>query len=209
MPDVSISRRAVLFGASSAFVLAAAPAFAGAKDNFLIVPGKSFGPIKKGTTLSEIERIYGKANVRVGMVQPPHADFQKQRAAVLFPGTRDEAEAYLVDGAARVERVVVHKAGGRWHSKEGLRIGTGLAALEKMLGGPFPITAYGQDGGGAVGQVRNRALARHLFIRLAPDPKKTLSAADEAAMNKNFRSDHPAARRAGLTVSVIWWDLTR
>lgn len=209
MTDTSIARRTALLGASSVLLLAAAPAFAAARDNFLIVPGKSFGPIKKGTTLAEIERIYGKANVRVGMVQPPHADFMKQRAAVLFPGTRNEAEAYLVDGAARVERVVVQKAGGRWHTSEGLRIGTGLAALEKMLGGPFPITAYGQDGGGAVGQVRNRALARHLFIRLTPDPKRKLSPADEAAMNKNFRSDHPAAHRAGLTVSVIWWDVER
>ena len=209
MSETSITRRAALFSASSAFVLAAAPAFAAARDDFLIVPGRSFGPIKKGTTLADIERIYGKANIRVGMVQPPHGDFMKQRAAVLFPGTRNEAEAYLVDGAARVERVVVQKAGGRWHSKEGLRVGSGLAALEKMLGGPFPITGYGQDGGGAVGQVRNRALARHLFIRLAPDPKKKLSAADESAMSRTFRSDHPAARRAGLTVSVIWWDVER
>jgi hypothetical protein len=205
----SLSRRFALIAGASALALAAAPVFAADKDNFLIVPGRSFGPIKKGTTLADVERIYGKANVRVGQVQPPHGDFQKQRAAVIFPGTPDEAEAYLVDGATRVERVVVHKVGGRWNTKEGLRIGTTLAALEKMLGGPFPISAYGQDGGGAVGETRKSALPRHLFIRLAPDAKKRLSDADTAAMNKNFRSDSPAARRAGLMVSVIWWDLTR
>jgi len=205
-----ISRRHALVAAASALALpaASAPASAADKDNFVIVPGKSFGPIRKGATLAELERIYGKANIRVGMEQPPHGDFQKQRAAVIFPGTRDEAAAYLVDGGNRVERVVIQKAGGRWRTQEGLRIGTDLAALEKMLGGPFTISAYGQDGGGAIGQTKS-ALPRHLFIRVAPDEKKTLSAADEAAMNKNFRSNHPAARRAGLTVSVIWWDLTR
>jgi hypothetical protein len=205
----SLSRRFTFIAGTSALALLATPALAADKDNFLIVPGRSFGPIKKGTTLAELERIYGKANIRVGLVQPPHGDFQKQRAAVIFPGTRDEAEAYLVDGATRVERVVVHKAGGRWHTKEGLRIGTNLAALEKVLGGPFPISAYGQDGGGAVGETRKSALPRHLFIRLAPDEKKQISDADTAAMNRNFRSDSPAARRAGLTVSVIWWDVER
>jgi hypothetical protein len=205
----SISRRLALLAAASALVVSAAPAAAADKDNFLIVPGKSFGPIRKGTTLADLERIYGKANIRVGMEQPPHGDFQKQRAAVIFPGTRDEAAAYIVDGGNRVERVVIQKAGGRWHTREGLRIGTGIAALEKMLGGPFAISAYGQDGGGAIGEARKSALPRHLFIRLSPDEKKTISAADEAAMNKRFRSNHPAARRAGLAVSVIWWDLTR
>jgi len=211
MHVTSISRRHALATAASAFAtLATASVLAAAeKDNFVIVPGKSFGPIKKGTTLADLERIYGKANVRVGVEQPPHGDFQKQRAAVIFPGKPDEAAAYLVDGGNRVERVVIQKLGGRWRTQEGLRIGTGLAALEKMLGGPFPISAYGQDGGGAIGATRKSALPRHLFIRLAPDETKKLSAADEAAMNKNFRSDTPAARRAALTVSVIWWDLRR
>lgn len=202
-----ISRRLVLVGGTTALAIAAAPAIAADKDNFLIVPGSSFGPIRKSTTLADLQRIYGKANIRVGMEQPPHGDFQKQRAAVIFPGTRDEAAAYLAEGSNKIERVVITKAGGRWHTKEGLRIGTGLADLEKMLGGPFSITAYGQDGGGAIAKARNSALPRRLFLRLSPDEKKTLSDADTAAMNRNFRSNHPAARRAGLTVSVIWWDL--
>lgn len=206
------SRRALL-AAAAAFAgaaLVAIPARAAEKDNFVIAPGRSFGPIKKGTTLAQLERLYGKANIRVRTVQPPHGDFQKQRAAVIFPGTKDEAVAFLKERTSRVERVVIEKAGGRWRSQEGLRVGTTLAELEKILGGPFPITPYGQDGGGAVGEVRNNALARHLYIRLTYGEKQ-LPAADEKVMfgEKPFRSDHPAARRAGLTVSVIWWDVER
>jgi hypothetical protein len=209
MHSTSISRRfALIAGASTLATAAAAPALANGKDQFLIDPGKSFGHIKKGATLASLEKEFGKANVRVGTEQPPHGDFQKQRAAVLFPGKLDEA-VVLLTPQNRAEGVYIQKAGGKWATKEGLRIGTSLAELEKMLGGPFPISAYGQDGGGAVGQVKNSALARHLFIRLAQDEKKRISDADTAAMNKNFRSDTPAARRAGLTVSVIWWDLTR
>jgi hypothetical protein len=208
MHATSISRRLALIAGASALAAMSAPAFANGKDRFLIVPGKSFGHVKKGATLASLEKAFGKTNVRVGTEQPPHGDFQKQRAAVIFPGTPDEA-VVLLTSKNRAEGVYIQKAGGKWATKEGLRIGAGLAALEKILGGPFPISAYGQDGGGAVGQVKNNALPRHLFIRLAPDEKKRISDADTAAMNKSFRSDTPAARRAGLTVSVIWWDLTR
>lgn len=208
MHTTSISRRFALVAGASALAAVSAPAFANGKDHFLIVPGKSFGHIKKGATLASLEKSFGKANIRVGTEQPPHGDFQKQRAAVIFPGTPDEA-VVLLTPKNRAEGVYIQKAGGKWATKEGLRIGTGVAELEKMLGGPFPISAYGQDGGGAVGQVKNNALSRHLFIRLAQDEKKRITDADTAAMNKNFRSDTPAARRAGLSVSVIWWDLTR
>lgn len=208
MYATSISRRFALIAGASALAVVSAPAFANGKNHFLIVPGQSFGHIKKGATLASLEKDFGKANIRVGTEQPPHGDFQKQRAAVIFPGTPNEAVVLLTPNS-RAEGVYIQKAGGKWATKEGLRIGTGLAELEKMLGGPFPISAYGQDGGGAVGQVKNNALTRHLFIRLAPDQKKQISDADNTAMNKNFRSDSPAARRAGLTVSVIWWDLTR
>jgi hypothetical protein len=205
----SISRRLALLAVASALAVSAAPAAAADKDDFLIVPGTRFGPIGKNTTLADLERIYGKERVRVRMEQPPHGDFPRQRAAVIFSGTPDEAVAYLADDGKTVERVVIQNPGGRWRSREGLRIGADVAALEKMLGGPFPISAFGQDGGGAVRESRKTAVARHLFIRLSPDRKRRISAADEAAMNRDFRSSHPAARRARLAVSAIWWDIAR
>ncbi len=199
----TVSRRLLLTGV----VLAVAAG----KDNFVIVSGRSFGPVKKGATLAGLVRIYGKANIRVRMEQPPHADFQRQRAAVIFPGTANEAVAFLSERGNRVESIVVTKRGGRWRTRKGLRIGLGLAEMERLYGGPFAITGFGRDGGGAVNTVPANAPARALYVRFASSSKTPGSAADAAALEaeKGFRSDHPAARRARLAVSVIWWDLAR
>jgi len=207
----SLSRRLTLIAAALALACFSSPAAAADKDNFVIVPGKSFGPIKKGATLAQLERMYGKANIRVRTEQPPHADFQKQRAAVIFPGTPNEAMAFLSERGNRVESVVVQKRGGKWRTKEGLHVGMGLAEMERVHGGPFAITGFGRDGGGAVNSSVKTAPARELFIRFTPASGRPPGAADEAVLNseKGFRSDHAAARRAGLTVSVIWWDLAR
>jgi hypothetical protein len=211
MHPTSISRRFALVAAASTLAtMAAAPAFAAGKDDFVIVPGKSFGPIKKGATLARLEKIYGKANLRVRTVQPPHADLPKQRAAVIFPGTPNEA-VVLLTRANRAEGVIVEKAGGKWATKEGLRVGLAVEEMERRYGGPFAITGFGQDGGGAVNREPAKAPARALYIRFTSAQTEKVPDADEAVLNaeKGFRSDHPAARRAKLKVSVIWWDLTR
>ncbi len=209
MDHASISRRFALLAAASALALAAAPAIAAGDAQFLIVPGKSFGTIRKGATLAQIEKAYGKANVRVRTVQPPHADMPKQRAAVIFPGTPNEAVALLAERGNRVEGVYVEKAGGKWAAKEGLRVGLPVEEMERLYGGPFAITGFGQDGGGAVNREPAKAPARELYIRLTPGRSGEPTEADNAVLNgeKGFRSDHPAARRAKLRVSVIWWQL--
>ena len=204
-------RRLLLAGVAVSLAAVAAPSQAAQKDNFVIVPGQSFGPIKKGATLAGLLRIYGKANIRVRVVQPPHADFMKQRAAVIYPGTRNEAVAFLSERGNRVESVVVVKRGGRWQTQKGLKVGLGLAEIERRFGGPFAITGFGRDGGGAINTAAANAPARALYVRFAQTSKAPASQADSAVLEaeKGFRSDHPAARRAKLAVSVIWWDLAR
>ena len=46
---------------------------------------------------------------------------------MILPGTPNEAVAFLIERGNRVERVVVAKPGGRWRTKDGLRVGAGLA----------------------------------------------------------------------------------
>ncbi len=207
MNRIVMSRRFALLAAASALV--ASPAFAAGETLFLIVPGKSFGGVKKGATLAQIEQAYGKANVRVRTVQPPHGDLPKQRAAVIYPGTPNEAVALLTERGSRVEGIYVEKTGGKWATKEGLRVGLAAEEMERLYGGPFAITGFGRDGGGAVDRAPAKAPARALFVRFTPTRTGKVPDADEAVLNaeNGFRSDHPAARRAKLTVSVIWWDL--
>jgi hypothetical protein len=111
---IRITRRFALIAAASALATGAlpVPVFAADKDNFVIVPGRSFGPIRKGATFARLQKIYGKANVRLRMVQPPHGDLPRQRAAVIYPGTPDEAVALLSQRYV-VESVLIEKAGGK------------------------------------------------------------------------------------------------
>lgn len=209
MQPIPISRRFALLAAASTLAVAASPALGAGKDDFVIVPGRKFGAIGRGATLTQIEKAYGKANVRVRTLQPPHADLPKQRAAVIFAGTPNEAVALLAERGNRVEGIYVEKAGGKWATKEGLRVGLSVEEMERLYGGPFAITGFGQDGGGAVNREPAKAPARDLYIRFTPGRSGEAPEADNAVLNgeKGFRSDHPAARRAKLKVSVIWWQL--
>jgi hypothetical protein len=189
------------------FLAVSPPAQARSATPYLIVPGKSFGAITARTTLNDLIRIYGRKNVRVGMLQPPHGDFPKQRGAVIHEGTVRAVEVYFKERTNRVERVVVRRgSASAWRTREGLRTGIGLAELERILGGPFPISSYGRDGGGSIVRGRNAAAIRGLYIRLSYPGKVSRADMLKMSSGKPFMSNNPAARRARLRVTVIWWD---
>ena len=185
------------------------PAEAKKTKSYLIVPGKSFGAITGRTTLQDLIRLYGRKNVRVGMLQPPHGDFPKQRGAVIFKNSPREIEVYFRERTNRVERVVVSRNNSAWRTKQGLRTGIGLARLERILGGPFPISSFGRDGGGSILRPRKPGAIRGLYIRLSYPEKVSQADARRMSSGKPFMSNDPAARRARLRVTVIWWDVAR
>lgn len=166
------------------------------RRSWVIVPGVRFGPITGRTTLRDLRRIYGARNVSVRMIQLPHADFGRQRGAVVFPGTAREAKVIFKGRNQGPAHVVVERAGSVWRTDRGLRIGMGLKRLERILGGPFGISGFGRDGGGSIA-ARSPAL-RGLYVRLQ-------GRRYTRRMNKPFLSSHPDARRSRLRVSVIWW----
>jgi len=167
---------------------------------FVIVPGKRFGPITRRTTLSDLRRIYGRKNVWVGTIRLPHADFGDRRGAIVYRGTPREVKVVFKGRNRGPEHVVIDRRNSVWRTDRGLRIGLGLAGLERLIGGPFRITGFAQDGGGAINS--QAAAVRNLYIRLQGDVGKYSS-----LMDQPFSSRHPDARRAGLKVSVIWWDV--
>ena len=175
--------------------------------SYIIVPGKSFGPITRNTTLAGLRRIFGAQNVHVGMLQPPHGDLPKQRGAVIYKGTSREVEVFFKERTNLIQWVIVGRNDSVWRTKAGIRMGIGLAKLERIFGAPFQISPFGQDGGGSVITKKDMLEAKDLILRLTyPD---NMSGADGKVLSsgKPFFSDNPAARRAKLTVHVIWWDV--
>ncbi len=179
------------------------------KVSFVIKPGQSFGPISRSTTLAGLRRSFGAANVRVGMYQPPHADLPKHRGALIFGGTPREVTVFFKERTNLPQWVIVTRKDSIWRTSDGIRIGTGLIKLERIFGLPFQVSSFNRDGGGSVIAGKDVPEAKQLILRLTwPE---NLSAADQKALGsgKPFSSDNPAARRAKLKVSVIWWEVRR
>jgi hypothetical protein len=175
--------------------------------SFVIIPGKSFGPITRNTTLSGLRRIFGARNVQVAMLQPPHGDFPKQRGAVIYKGTSREVEVFFKERTNVIQWVIVGRNDSVWRTNAGIRIGISLAKLERIFGAPFQISPFGRDGGGSVLAGKDVLEAKNLILRVTyPD---NMSAADGKVLSsgKPFYSDNPAARRAKLKVHVIWWEV--
>jgi hypothetical protein len=179
------------------------------KVSFVIKPRQSFGPITRDTTLAGLRRSFGAANVRVGMYQPPHADLPKHRGALIYSGTPREVTVFFKERTNLPQWVIVTRKDSIWRTSAGIRIGTGLIKLERIFGLPFQVSSFNRDGGGSVIAGKDVPEAKQLILRLTwPE---NLSAADQKALGGGnpFSSDNPAARRAKLKVSVIWWEVRR
>ena len=99
-------------------------------DPYLIVPGKGFGAYGPSLTLAQMEK---------KMVAGDYLEGESLG--------RPTAEIFAMDPYVRVTMVLnhrrqvrsmfVHGYEGKWHTAEGVRLGTSLARLEQINGRPF------------------------------------------------------------------------
>jgi hypothetical protein len=98
----------------------------------------------------------------------------------------------------------------------GITLGTTLADLERLNGGPLTLTRFEQDPGASVTGWRGGRLAsldsaagRRIQLSLAPssEPPDSTAAAEDSAEPTELASDSPSVRRLGLRVSeiVLWF----
>ena len=160
----------VLLAVAATAPLAALPAFEAAartlkKNDWLIVPGKRFGPITATTTERELIRLFGRRNVRRGAAHRT-ADHQGEKVTVVFRSTRNEIQVFWKKRYTHPDYVRTYAKGGRWRTGSGLRIGSSLAAVEKANGRPFGLSGFEWDYGGFASWNKGR-LPRSLLIRFA------------------------------------------
>lgn len=130
--------------------------------------------------------------------------------ALLFADTDDELEIAWQDSArTRISMVTARRTAGRWATPAGVRVGTTLAELEELNGGPFTLSGFGWDYGGGLGSWENGRLAGTLtegiHFRFDADDDALLAlgggpAVEALHREQLVRSDHPSAQRAGITV---------
>jgi hypothetical protein len=175
--------------------------------DWLVVADTRIGPVTAETSERALIELLGAANVErreahigEGFCAPGSA---------LYPGKADEVEVLWGDTTYTEPATVrVSGAGSRWRSVLGVQVGTALAELERIAGGPVQFSGFGWDyGGGAswtepAGQGGGEGT---IVLQLAPDPDSFAALAREPGYRevigeRQVRSDHPIVRRLNVRV---------
>lgn len=112
-----------------------------------IVLGQRVGLIKPGMTSTDIERAYGKKNLKI--TELPGPEGSTYPGARLFEGTERELEIAW-DAENETNKVVAHinVVGKAWKFENGLKLGMSLEDVEKINGKTFMVNGFGWDYGG-------------------------------------------------------------
>jgi len=125
--------------------------FAAAQQNdWTIIPGKRLGPIAAGTSRTDLERLFGKSNVKD---KPVDSGEGPEPATVVF-GKDSSAALALLWRDNVLDRVLVCYESQfgpcKWHTSAGVSLGTTVARLEALNGRPFHAEPWGSDAGGNI-----------------------------------------------------------
>lgn len=120
-------------------------------NDWLIVPGKRLGPITATSTHADLIRVFGaknvvEADVTVGGDEP-------EPGTIVLGDAPEQKLAVIWSEDGHVHSVAIcqeEKLNCRWHTADGISLGTSLKALERLNGRSFQFYGFGWDYGGAV-----------------------------------------------------------
>lgn len=135
------------------------------KDNTIVL-GKRVGLIKPGMTVTDIERAYGKDNLKLQKI--PGAEGEEIDGAKLFADTDRELEI-VWDPDSDKKQVVfdIRVIGKAWKFENGLKSGMTVEEVEKINGKPFKVAGFEWDYGGYA-NFEGGKLAGKVSIRFSP-----------------------------------------
>lgn len=120
-------------------------------QNWVIVPGRSVGQIRAGTSERDLIKIYGRKNVKRANIDV--GEGETVPGTILFPN-QPAKKAFILwkDAATRQapESISIRNKGTLWKTNRGITIGTTLKTIEKLNGRAFALTGFGWDYSGTV-----------------------------------------------------------
>lgn len=189
------------------------------ENDWLIVPGKRVGPITPAATRADIVRIFGSKNLQDDEIQT--SDMANEVGTKVFWGQPDVALAifWISDAPdARIRRVRVCPnqllpGKCRWHTAEGITLGTSLKELERINGHAFQVNGFDWGFGGLITSWSGGRLQKFasscggLNVRLDPAPG---DASDERARllddvegDDEFASSHASMQALNPVVDFM------
>jgi hypothetical protein len=115
-------------------------------DNTIVL-GQRVGLIKPGMSSSDIERAYGKKNLKI--MDLPGPEGSTFPGAKLFEGTERELEI-VWDPENESKKIIfdIRIVGTAWKFENGLKAGMTIEQVEKINGKPFKVMGFSWDYGG-------------------------------------------------------------
>ncbi len=120
-------------------------------DPFLVT-NTSVGGITKTTTLADLTTLFGKANITTEKEIYANGDVPPFEGVTIYKGKPDEIEIGWSEDkkTEKIGIILIRTKGGKWHTAEGIKVGTTLAELNKINGKPFLFSGFGWDFGGYI-----------------------------------------------------------
>ena len=184
---------------------------------WLIEPGIRVGPITPKSTLADLQKYFGNANVKPQKIY--QAEGEAYDGVVVFPdepGKRLEiiwkvqsGKGARTPGSVMIRGAGMEESASHWHTANGVSLGTSIQTLEALNGAPFTLAGFGWDYGGVVlswgdqGKLKEAFQQKGLIIRLAPSKNTPPKALEAVQGDASFSSDHPGMQTARPVVQEI------
>ena len=163
------------------------------------------GVFVKDTNHLKLAIKYDSRNIVFSDVDGPEGT--KIKATVLYPNeARRRLEVIWNNDAARTDlSMIVINGQSQWAAPKGVKLGTTLAALEKLNGRPFKLGGFDTDGSASVLGWEGGALAKipggcRVGVRLTADTK---AAGDAVTGDKQLMSSDPNLKNVKASIAEI------
>jgi hypothetical protein len=165
------------------------------------------GAFARDSSHIRLAQVFGPDNVAFTEVEGP--ENSKIMASVLFPRDPQRRLEMLWNNTTSRSgtQVIVINGKSAWSGPKGVRLGTQLAAVEKMNGKPFKITPFAADGSSAADWQEGALLSLQggckIGMRFIADPRAPEDARAQLAGQKELLSSDPGVRALRPTVAEI------
>ena len=165
------------------------------------------GTFARDSDYSKLAAAFRSENVNLAPVDAGNG--KKVMASVLFPkDPKRRLEVWWRDEVNHSGTYLIVIGGqSTWTGPNGVRLGLGLAALEKLNGNPFKLMGPDKDGVATVTDWQNGALGQlpdcAVRVSFRPDPKAPATARSAISSDKEFASSEAVIRAVKPTVSEI------
>lgn len=177
-------------------------------QEWMVIPGKSFGNIMVNTTEDQLTQLFGASKVKRGKVAT--SVNKTESCSIIFPGTYDKAAITWKDAErTKVKAIYLLSPNSKWYLPQQISVGMTLSELTKANKGPLSFYGFDWEYSGTVNEWGKGVFAKYakkFYVALAPANSaqvKSLLKSYRGNGDKTFSSNIEEVEELGLVVERI------